>query len=399
MSGISDMSDKFDFCINGGGMVGAALALGLTQQGYSVAIIETAMPKAFEPQQKPDLRLSAISLTSVDLLRALGAWPFIESSRVKPYDKLSVWEQPSMATEFEAQSIGQSHLGYFVENRLIQLGCHQALADYDIAWINQAKLTGYAVRDGITHVTLDNGDTLSCHYLIGADGARSQVRGLAQIGTTGWQYGQQAMGVTVEMHDDPGTETWQQFYPSGPRAFLPMYGRFASLIWYDDAARIKQLQAMNAKELTQEIHDYFPERLGEFTLLDKASFVLTRSHASDYVRPGVILIGDAAHTINPLAGQGVNLGFKDVATLLAVTAAWKPDSEAFYLRLKKDYETPRKRDNLMMMSAMDSFYLLFSNEIPPVKWVRNLMLKGADMAGPVKHKVLKYAMGMDEWKF
>ncbi len=396
MSGISDM---FDFCINGGGMVGAALALGLTQQGYKVAIIETAMPQAFDPGQKPDLRLSAISLTSVDLLRALGAWSFIENYRVKPYSKLSVWEQPSMATEFDAQSIGQSLLGYFVENRLIQLGCHQALTDYDVTWINQTKLVGYRETEGITAVELDNHEVLQCRYLIGADGARSQVRALAQIGSTGWQYGQQAMGITVELQSDPGSETWQQFYPSGPRALLPMYGNYASLIWYDDATRIKQLKSLSKQQLTEEIQSHFPDRIGPFSILDKASFVLTRSHASDYVRPGVILVGDAAHTINPLAGQGVNLGFKDVAALLAVTATCKPEQPEFHQQLKTAYETPRKRDNLMMMSAMDSFYLLFSNEIPPVKWIRNLMLKGADMAGPIKHKILKYAMGMDEWKF
>ena len=391
----------YDFCINGGGMVGAALASGLAQQGYKIAIIETVQPQPFQYSQPPDLRLSAISRTSVDLLRALGAWEHIEAMRVRPYDTLSVWENPDMATRFNAQSIGQTQLGYFVENRLIQLGCHRVLADLPVDWMTQTSLQSYEVDEStaITRVTLENGESLQCRYLIGADGARSRVRALAQIGSTGWQYGQQAMGIIIEGADAFEGETWQQFYPSGPRALLPMYGQFASLIWYDSGERIKQLQGLNDKALTEEILSHFPRLLPEFRIVSKAGFVLTRSHASDYVRPGVILAGDAAHTINPLAGQGVNLGFKDVSALLALTGDCKPQSDEFYHRLKTEYERPRMKDNALMMSAMDGFYLLFSNKIPPVKWLRNLMLKGADMAGPVKEQVLKYAMGMDEWKF
>ncbi|MEG3767447.1 FAD-dependent monooxygenase [Alteromonas sp. 14N.309.X.WAT.G.H12] len=389
----------YDFCINGGGMVGSSLALGLVQQGYRVAILESVMPVPFAPDQPPDLRLSAISLTSSMLLQRLGAWPHILDYRVKAYDQLSVWEDPAMAASFTASSIEAPHLGYFVENRLIQLGCHRALQNFDVRWINDTPLAAFTHTDNGVTVTLENGETLNAKYLIGADGARSLVREQAKIGSSGWQYNQQALGIIIKSDAQSGAETWQQFYPSGPRAYLPMYDNYASLIWYDSAERIKQLCGLKPEQLKNEVLQHFPDRLDPFVVLNKAAFRLTRSHASRYIQPGVILIGDAAHTINPLAGQGVNLGFKDVSALLAITEDCKPDDVSFYSRLVSDYAKPRRRDNLRMMSAMDGFYALFSNQIPPLKLVRNLLLKGADMSGPIKSGVLKHAIGMDEWKF
>lgn len=389
----------YDFCINGGGMVGASLALGLVQQGYRIAIIESVLPSPFSPEQPPDLRVSAISVTSVQLLKRLGAWPYIENSRLREYSELAVWESPSMATEFVADEIGEPLLGYFVENRLLQLGCHEALAGTDVHWITDATLSAYQLEESGVSVSLSNGDTLVCRYLIGADGAKSQVRTLADIGASGWQYAQQALGITVALTAPCAARTWQQFFPTGPRALLPMYENYASLIWYDKADRIKALKQLKPASLKQAILNDFPPLPSDFNVIDKAAFVLTRSHASQYVQPGIILIGDAAHTINPLAGQGVNLGFKDVSALLTITELLGPDKDDFYLRLQQAYEGPRKRDNGLMMSAMDGFYLLFSNQIAPLKWMRNAMLKGADVAGPVKHQVLRYAMGMSEWKF
>lgn len=371
----------YDFCINGGGMVGASLALGLVQQGYRVAIIESVLPAPFSPDQPPDLRVSAISLTSQQLLENLGAWTHINKTRLREYSELAVWETPGMATEFRARDINEPLLGYFVENRLLQLGCHDALAETNIGWITDATLTSYLWDESSVSITLSNGEKLTCRYLIGADGARSQVRTLADIGTNGWQYAQQALGITIKCAAPCAPRTWQEFAPSGPRALLPMYENYASLIWYDSAEKISALKQSKPAALKQIIEDEFPSLSFDFEVIDKAAFILTRAHASCYVQPGIILVGDAAHTINPLAGQGVNLGFKDVSTLLAVTASCRPESADFYQCLRESYESPRKRDNGIMMSAMDGFYLLFSNRIAPLKWLRNAMLKGADMAG------------------
>ena len=395
----------YDFCINGGGMVGSALALGLAQQNYRVALIEPYLPNEFVEGSLPDLRVSAISDASVELLTSLGAWHYIEQMRVKPYSGLSVWDSPSHRTDFTASSIDVPQLGYFVENRLLQLGCHKALASYDnVTWFTGSGVKHLALNESSGEncpvvVTLNNGVSVEARWLVGADGAASQVRLAANIGISGWQYAQQAMGITVEMAKPVDAVTWQQFTPAGPRAFLPMFNNYASLVWYDSADVLNELNGLNNQQLKQRIISAFPDELiqndNDFEIIEKAIFPLTRSHASSYVSGSVILIGDAAHTINPLAGQGVNLGFKDVACLLGITNNNRSlDIRAFGDALLNDYEKPRKRDNLLMMSAMDGFYHLFSNDIAPVKWIRNQLLSVAQHFEPAKREVLKYAIGM-----
>lgn len=387
----------FDFCINGAGMVGAATALGLARQGYSVAIIEPDMPQAYSSEQEPDIRLSAISLASVQLLDELGAWEPITQMRVRPYTKLSVWENNDCRTDFEATELGVERLGYFVENRLIQLGCHKAMANHsNITWFTGERVTHISLPLGQQAVVeLANGSLITATWLIGADGANSQVREAANIGVTGWQYSQQAMGIVVRTHTVIDDWTWQQFHPSGPRALLPMYDNYASLIWYDDSKRISALMAMSDAALLAEVKAAFPAELVDCSIVKKAAFPLIRRQASHYVKPNVILLGDAAHTINPLAGQGVNLGFKDVKALLAFTQQHPNlnDTE-FTDQLKRDVEQPRRRDCGLMMSAMDGFYWLFSNDSRPLSLLRNAALKAAQHAGPVKREVLKYAMGL-----
>jgi 2-octaprenyl-3-methyl-6-methoxy-1,4-benzoquinol hydroxylase len=437
----------YDFCINGGGMVGAALALGLAQQNYRVVVIEPNQPKAFEVEQGPDLRVSAISEASVTLLKALGAWTNIEKMRLKPYVGLSVWDDPKHRTDFTAKSIDVPQLGYFVENRLLQLACHEALVQHEnVRVIFNDKIDNIALSSESASSNLTPGSkptpssetdkkpsidkehssetstyeqsvciTLSsvsksantkpsntqihAKWLIGADGAKSQVRQFAGIGTSGWQYGQQAMGITIKMAKETQAITWQQFTPTGPKAFLPMFDEYASLVWYSSPEELKRLKGLNSTQLKNDVIDAFPDELtqnnNDFSVIDKAAFPLTRMHASEYVRERSILIGDAAHTINPLAGQGVNIGFRDVQALLEVTAQnLDISSQAFFTALKNDYERPRKRDNLLMMSAMDGFYTLFSNDIAPIKWIRNQLLSVAEHAGPIKKEVLKYAIGM-----
>ena len=395
-----------DFCINGGGMVGAALALGLAQQQFKVAVIEPYLPAPFNAETGPDLRVSAISEASVTLLKALGAWEHIAAMRVKPYTGLSVWDDPAHRTDFTAQSIDMPQLGFFVENRLLQLGCHHALKQFD----NVELITGQTVQDiqltNTAKVSLSNGRTIEASWLVGADGANSQVRKAAGIGTTGWQYAQQAMGITIKMENAVEPVTWQQFTSSGPKAFLPMFDNFASLVWYDSPDELKRIKSLKANQLESEILKTFPDELtrngNSFSVIDKAIFPLTRSHANHYVKGCCALVGDAAHTINPLAGQGVNLGFKDVEAFLSVSSNLKTNSTAndlltdgaFSQRLISNYEKPRKRDNLVMMTAMDGFYTLFSNDVAPIKWIRNQLLSVAQRIEPAKQEVLKYAIGL-----
>lgn len=391
----------FDFCVVGGGMVGSAMALGLGQLGFKVAIIEPSMPVPFEHKQPPDMRVSAISLTSETLLQDLGAWAHIKNMRLCPYKRLSVWDKPSCRTDFDCQAIDQPHLGHIIENRLVQLGLHAAIDDdQNVVFYENLKVTNITSTD-VSQITLEDGQIIQANMLIGADGGQSAVRDVANIGVQGWQYAQQALGIQIKTYAAQQDITWQQFTPDGPMAFLPLYDGFASLVWYHNADDIRHLKSLSKVKLKQHIVQHFPADLTDFEVLDVAGFPLTRMHANQYFKGNTVLIGDAAHTINPLAGQGVNLGFKDVAALLSVISEELTTHErtmvlqpSHYSHWLKKYEVARRRDNLMMMSAMDLLYSTFSNSNIPLKMLRNLGLKVANHAGPIKNNAMKYAMGL-----
>ncbi len=382
---------EYDYTIVGGGMVGAATAIGLLKLGYRVAVIEYKAPDLFDDSQSMDIRVSAISQSSVDLLEALGAWQYIKEMRVCPYKRLETWEHPECRTRFHSDALDMEQLGFIVENRLIQLGLWQVFSTFEnLNVITPAKIADLEFFTDHNVLTLENGDKIKTKWVIGADGANSYVRQKAKIGITAWDYRQHCMLINIETAEAQQDITWQWFTPSGPRSFLPLHGNKGSLVWYDSPQRIKQLSSMNSIQLEKEIKAYFPQELGEFTVEQSGSFPLTRRHAQKYVDHRCVLLGDAAHTINPLAGQGVNLGFKDVKVLLE-------EIESKGLEVDKAlriYESRRKADNLAMQSSMDLFYTLFSNSLPAVKFLRNVGLKLADSSGALKTQALKYALGL-----
>ena len=379
------------YVVVGGGMVGTAMALGLARMDKRVVLLEAFPASPYESSQVPDSRMSALAQASVEFLTDLGAWSAIESKRTRPYTALAVWDHPLARTEFHAQDIGADRLGVFVENRITQLGLSETLLGYENCSIIHAKAVTSDARTGV--VVCDNGVQIKAQYIIAADGVHSGIRKAAEIATQGWQYGQQALGITIQTHyattiaaKTAQQMTWQQFTPSGPLAFLPMHEDYASLVWYDTPERIAHLTALSHSELHDEIVQHFPKEVGEFSVLNATSFPLTRMHAVRYIKHKVTLIGDAAHAINPLAGQGVNLGFQDVKCLLDVIMR---DGDWI-----NEYEKPRQRANLLMMSAMDAFYVTFSNDNPLLKAVRNVGLFAADKGGKLKHAVMKKAMGI-----
>ncbi|MDO6638901.1 FAD-dependent monooxygenase [Shewanella sp. 5_MG-2023] len=398
---------EHDVVIVGGGMVGAAVAVGLGQLGLNVAMVEAFAPKAYLPEQPLDLRVSAISVASEQLLERLGVMEQLRTMRHVAYKGLETWELDDCITRFHADQIDESHLGYFFENRLIQLSLWQQIEKMDnvhcycpdsVAKFERIEMSNSDVKSlsqGMK-ATLKSGVELHASLLVGADGANSQVRQWAGIGITGWDYAQSAMLINVETDTAQQDITWQQFTPQGPRSLLPLPGNNASLVWYDSNSRIKQLMQLNHKQLAEQIKLNFPSRLDEnFTVIARGSFPLTRRHAQDYCQDNIVILGDAAHTINPLAGQGVNIGFKDVDVLIATIAdAVGNDKPWWTASCLKQYQCKRYSDNLLMMSAMDAFYAGFSNDLLPIKLLRNGLLKLANYDNPIKQKVLKYALGL-----
>lgn len=385
-----------DVVIVGGGMVGGALALGLAQQGFTVTVIEKNAPPAFDASSPPDVRISAISASSVGLLRGLGVWDSVRKMRAHAYRQLETWEWESAHVVFNAAELKLPELGYMVENNVLQLALWQALEAHErISLRVGTSLQAMRREEMYTSLTLTDGSQIDARLVVGADGASSQVRQLAGIGIHAWQYQQSCMLISVQCAGDPGDSTWQQFTPAGARAFLPLFDHWASLVWYDAPARIRQLQGMSMAQLQQEITRHFPSRLGEVTPLSAGAFPLTRRHALQYVKPGLALVGDAAHTIHPLAGQGVNLGYRDVEALLDILGRAKAHGEEWAsLPVLKRYQTRRQADNFIMQSGMDLFYAGFSNDLPPVRMLRNLGLMAAERAGGLKRQALKYALGL-----
>lgn len=386
---------NFDCVIVGGGMVGAACALSLSQLGLKVAVVEKYPAKPFSAEQEFDLRVSAISLGSEHLLTQLDAWSNILKWRSCPYRRLAVWETEQVETEFSAQEISQTHLGHIVENRLIQLSLWQKLATQ----VNVTLLCPEEVNEisqTKTSVTVKlNQSSISTKLLIAADGANSSVRQMSGIGISGWDYKQSAMLINVATAKPQQDITWQQYYPTGPVAMLPMPGNNASLVWYHDRDEIKKLSLLSNNKLREAINNHFPARLGEIEVKAKGAFPLTRRHANSYQNNRIILIGDAAHTINPMAGQGVNLGFKDVKALQTVIADAIGNGESWSEPLiLARYERLRRNDNLLMMSTMDMLYKGFSHPSPFIKLARNLGLKAANNFPIVKSKALAYACGL-----
>ncbi|MFQ2245586.1 FAD-dependent oxidoreductase [Aeromonas enteropelogenes] len=382
-----------DIAIVGAGMVGAATACLLAAQGLSVRVIETRLPESYDPAQPLDLRVSAISQASVALLEQAGAWQYLQQMRLCPYRRLETWELDGFATRFNAADLGLPQLGYIIENRLVQLALLKRMEDFpNIQTHTPAAVLSLRQSTDDVMLQLDDETTLSARWVLACDGAESHTRKLAGIGVSRFEYRQHCMLINIDTEFAQEDITWQQFTPSGPRAFLPLPGQHGSLVWYDSPARIRALAAMSNEALAAEVRRHFPARLGGFTVMAKGSFPLVRRHANDYHAGRVVLLGDAAHTINPLAGQGVNLGFKDVACwadlLHSAGTGWhKPE-------LATRYERRRRPDNLLMQSGMDLFYGVFSNDIGPLKLARNLALNVADKAGPLKEMALRYALGL-----
>ncbi|NOT86318.1 MAG: UbiH/UbiF/VisC/COQ6 family ubiquinone biosynthesis hydroxylase [Methylococcaceae bacterium] len=395
------MKEQFDVVIVGGGMVGAAVACALGDSDLRVAVIEQHPPEAFSPKQPHDLRVSALSIASRKILETVGAWEGVVSRRYCPFKRMRVWETAG-DTEFNSAAIDYPELGYIVENRVTQLALLERLSAFgNITLISPVGIQNIVYSpleaDYASQIDLSNGQVLSAKLLVAADGGQSRVRQLVGMGVNSRDYDQHALVLYVETDYVQQDITWQRFVASGPQAFLPLTGHYASLVWYNAADEVQRLKSLPEAELLGELRAAFPECLGGIkAILGQISFPLKCQHAQCYVKQGVALVGDAAHTINPLAGQGVNIGFLDAAALAEIILnATKQGQSIAALSVLKGYEKSRRTENLKMMTVMELFYRVFSNDILPVKFLRNLGLGLAERIRPAKNKIMRAAMGLE----
>jgi 2-polyprenylphenol 6-hydroxylase len=391
------MDGIYDLIVVGGGMVGSALACAVAEADFNVCLLEAREPQRSWPHEEVDLRVSALTRASQRVLDHLGVWQRMSEMRISPYTDMEVWDAGgSGRIHFSAAEIGEANLGHIVENRVTQLAL----------WERMEHLEGITLRcpAGVDRLLLDegpallltDGSRLQAQLIVAADGRDSQIRSMAGIGTKGWAYDQHAIVATITPERFHGQSARQRFMKLGPLAFLPIDDGRCSIVWSTSPQEAERLMGLDDAAFCRELTVASEHMLGEVRAVGpRGVFPLRLEHAEHYVLPGLALIGDAAHAIHPLAGQGVNLGFLDAATLaealIDARAAGRPIGTLATLRR---YERARKGANMGMLGAMDAFKRTFSNEILPLRLLRNLGLSLADRLGPLKHLMIKRAMGL-----
>lgn len=395
---MSDAAQEFDVVVVGGGMVGAAFAAALSGRGLSIAVIEARAPAREWPRGEIDLRVSALSRASQRMLQRLDVWSRIEVLGCSPYRQMHVWDAVGGGEiHFDSAALGQADLGHIVENRVVQLALWESLEHCaDVTLFCPGAISDIE-RDGArSRLLFTDARVIETGLLVGADGRDSLVRALAEIETEGWDYGQRAIVANVRPADWHRETAWQRFLPTGPLALLPLADGRCSIVWSAADARATELMAMDEQDFSNALTDAFEARLGRLLLEGpRAAVPLRLQHAKHYVQPGLALIGDAAHAIHPLAGQGVNLGFLDAAELVVALEHAKTQGRAIGgLWALRRYERARRGDNMLMLAAMDAFKRLFSNDHPALSTIRSLGLRATDRLEPVKQLFMGHALGM-----
>ena len=388
-----------DILIAGAGMVGAAAALGFAQQGYQVLVAEPKLQAQVPANGDYDLRISAVTTDNIKLLQQLGAWDYIAALRVQPFYQLAVRQHAGewLTVGSEALHEPAESLGYMIENRVIQYGLLQAMQAEPLIEVQEAEVEVLNSSSG--EATLSNGQRIQFARVLGCDGAQSKVRQASGVGVAGKSYGQSCLLTVVKCAEELPPRTWESFADNGEiHALLPLADNQACLIMYGSRTQVAAWQ--ESKEHLQEVlTTRFSSQTGAFELLNYGSFPLTRQSALRYVQDRTILLGDAAHTIHPMAGQGVNLGFRDVQKLLQVSKGLRLTDSAQNTQVRlalQQFELMRRADNELMAQAMDSIGWAFKQQAGPVAALRNAVLSGMQRLRPMQKLLTAYASGV--WK-
>jgi len=399
----------FDVVIVGGGIVGLSFASELAASDFSVAIIERNQVKAISDEV--DCRVSAINRFSLERFNRFGLMQSSLAERACAFEKMFVWDRTGLGQiQFDSAELGLPLLGVIIENSVLQQMLLESVKAADnITYLCPDEITAiqYPAEvsavdvkppdklQQVSGVTLSSGKQLSAKLLVGADGANSKVREVAMIQRSQQSYAQHALVCNVRTSESHQHTAWQCFMPSGPLAFLPLFNGFSSIVWSLDEDAAKEKMALDEEAFKKALAQASEFRLGDIVEVgQRLLFPLSHGHAVEYVKPGLALIGDAAHSIHPLAGQGANLGIADAAVLAEViTAARKAGRQWAAVHTLKKYQRQRIGANRLMEMSMTGFKELFGHDNALLAEVRNAGLSLVDHIPALKYRIVRQALG------
>lgn len=407
---------EFDIAIVGAGIAGSALACALRHSGMKVVLIESGRFPHCAPDCEAvlegfDPRVSALTLGTQAFLDYIGVWQRVQALRVEPFAEMQVWDgEGTGEISFAAAEISEQQLGYLVENRVLVYALLETLGlSANTRLLDETRVELITAVQGKAHrqyeLQLDKGRALRCDLLVGADGANSMVRETLGFRSREWDYDHHAIVCTIQTERHHAHTAWQRFMTTGPVALLPLASgvsheghaaHFCSIVWSVEPAEARRLMQLDEAGFCAALTCATEKKLGSvLAASQRFSFPLRQRHAVDYVQECVALVADAAHTIHPLAGQGINLGLQDVQVLAEeLLRARAMGQRIGDVRVLSRYQRRRKPGNLLMMTVMEGFKRLFGNSSLLVKWVRNQGMLQVARHTLLKKQLIKQAMGL-----
>ncbi|MGL5741854.1 MAG: FAD-dependent oxidoreductase [Legionella sp.] len=388
------MSLEFNVLVVGGGVVGLTAALAMAQRGYTVAVIDAGPLKV--DVSHVDERVYAINHASQLLLQQLGAWPHLDKTRISPYNRMYVWDAVSGAhIEFDSRTVAEQNLGFIIEESVLK----QSLLEHVSL---QANIHLFP------HALVEDVNTEDCGVRVGskkqswqgqllmiADGAHSPVRQKLKIGLNSWSYEQNALVATVSVEKTHQHTAYQIFRPDGPLAFLPLADPHqCSIVWSTDPEHVKKLMSVSEAEFNESLTQAFTKKLGQVAVNGKRhQFPLHMRHVKQYAGDRWLLLGDAAHTIHPLAGLGLNVGLADVRSWIHYFDV--AHDTLVSKKILGAYQRARKHEVWRIIMLMEWFKRLFGNSFAPVVSLRGLGLGFCNEFTPIKSLFIQHARGME----
>lgn len=388
------MNDQFDIIIVGAGLVGASFALAMKDSGLKLALVEGKAPAAPAPEWTS--RVFAISPGSIEFLRESGVWQQFDAARIAPVRGMHIYGDDGKAClDFDAHQSGLAELAVIAEVPWMQYGLWQALERQEnLELFCPARCASLRLQEDAAVLRLEDGRELRAPLIVGADGRDSWVRSQAVMDAEPASYRQMGVIANFETELPHGDAAWEWFRGDGVLAFLPLPGKRISIVWTAFDERAAELMALPPDEFCRQVQEASHDALGELKLLGKpAAFPLRVLHLEHLVKSRVALIGDAAHNVHPLAGQGVNLGFQDARELAKVLKDRGPQPDCGDYFLLRRYERARKADILAMQLVTDGLQKLFNNHNPALKLARNLGLSLTGSLPWLKNGLVQHAVG------